>query len=54
MWHNRYGHLTYENLKIARDLVNGLDFDHRDIVYFDGHCEGCIFGKQSKTPFPKV
>ena len=30
-----------------------MDFDQRNIVYFDGHCEVCIFGKQSKAPFPK-
>ena len=54
IWHNRYGHLSYENLKLVRNMVEGIDFDQRDIVYFDGHCEGCIFGKHSNFPFPKI
>ena len=52
LWHERYGHLGYDNLKIARNMVDGMDFDSKDIV--DRQCEGCIYGKHCRTPFPKA
>ena len=53
LWHQRYGHLGYDNLKLLnnREMVNGLNFDSkRDI---DRNCEGCAMGKQHRQPFPK-
>ena len=53
MWHLRFGHLGYDNLKLLdnKSLVVGLLLDQNKA--FDRQCEGCAFGKQHRNPFPK-
>ena len=50
LWHLRYGHLNINGLKLLnqKDMVNGL----LKIDSFDNVCEGCIYRKQWKKPFP--
>lgn len=52
LWHKRYGHLGYENLKLLskNKLVHGLE----NLENFDinsKHCEPCILGKITRKPF---
>ena len=53
LWHFRYGHLSYNNLKHLKEasMVNGLQFSSKDNA--DSFCEGCAKGKQSREAFPK-
>ena len=52
LWHQRYGHLSTNNLRLLRDqkLVSGMDFPSAKESEF---CEGCAHGKQKRAPFPK-
>ena len=51
LWHQRYGHLSTNNLRLLRDqkLVSGMDFPSAKESEF---CEGCAHGKQKRAPFP--
>jgi hypothetical protein len=51
LWHLRYGHLNINGLKLLnqKQIVYGLPKINQI-----GVCEGCIFGKQAKFPFPKA
>ena len=53
LWHQRYGHLGYDNLRLLnnKEMVNGLNIDTKEVV--DRNCEGCAMGKQNRQPFPK-
>lgn len=49
LWHLRYGHLNVKGLKLlsCKEMVHGLPkIESLEL------CEGCIYGKQSKHPFP--
>lgn len=49
LWHLRYGHLNINGLKLLsrKEMVVGLPkIGEIDL------CEGCIYGKQTKKPFP--
>nr|GEY53646.1 retrovirus-related Pol polyprotein from transposon TNT 1-94 [Tanacetum cinerariifolium] len=51
LWHMRYGHLNFGDLKLlsSKGMVKGLDhIDHPNQV-----CEGCLFGKHARSSFPK-
>ena len=52
LWHLRYGHLNYNDLKLLFDqkLVNGLTLTSVDRVE---DCHGCAVGKAKRLPFPK-
>ncbi|CAL1407138.1 unnamed protein product [Linum trigynum] len=52
LWHLRYGHLTFRGLKLLRqkNMVAGLPQINRE----DKICEGCIYGKMHRLPFPKT
>jgi GAG-pre-integrase domain len=52
LWHQRLGHLNCKSiLKMARTkAVSGLQLDNNHLDY--DLCEGCIFGKMSRIPFP--
>ena len=54
LWHLRYGHLGYDNIKLLcqKSMVRGLDLNVKD--KFDRSCEGCTMGKQNRLPFPKA
>ncbi|GJV20712.1 retrovirus-related pol polyprotein from transposon TNT 1-94 [Tanacetum coccineum] len=51
LWHMRYGHLNFGDLKFlsSKGMVKGLDqIDHPNQV-----CEGCLLGKHARSLFPK-
>ncbi|GKA50384.1 retrovirus-related pol polyprotein from transposon TNT 1-94, partial [Tanacetum coccineum] len=51
LWHMRYGHLNFGDLKLisSKGIVKGLDkIDHPNQV-----CEGCLLGKHARRSFPK-
>nr|GFA51289.1 retrovirus-related Pol polyprotein from transposon TNT 1-94 [Tanacetum cinerariifolium] len=51
LWHRRYGHLNFGDLKIlsSKGMVKGLDhIDHPNQM-----CEGCLFGKHARSSFMK-
>nr|GEV11162.1 hypothetical protein [Tanacetum cinerariifolium] len=51
LWHMRYGHLNFGDLKLlsSKGMVKGLDqTDHPNQV-----CEGCLFGKHARSSFSK-
>ena len=52
LWHQRFGHLSRNNLRLLRDqkLVSGMDFQSAKESDF---CEGCAHGKQNRASFPK-
>lgn len=49
LWHLRYGHLNVRGLKLLsqKEMVSGLP-----TIENIGLCENCVFGKQSRRPFP--
>lgn len=51
LWHFRYGHLNYHSLKELhiKNMVIGLP----QIKLSNGVCEGCVYGKMHRLPFPK-
>eukprot|EP00794_Sanderia_malayensis_P014955 gene14955-biopygen12465 len=53
LWHNRFGHLGYDNLKMLSDksMVDGME--HKGKTEMNKECESCAFGKQNRSPFPK-
>ena len=52
LWHQRFGHLSRNNLRLLRDqkLVSGMDFQS---AKESDCCEGCAYGKQKRASFPK-
>ncbi|KAJ1704767.1 hypothetical protein LUZ63_004546 [Rhynchospora breviuscula] len=50
IWHLRYGHLNIKGLRLLsqKQMVFGLP-EIKEI----GLCEGCVYGKQIRLPFPK-
>ena len=52
IWHERFGHLGYDNLKklCKEGMVSGMSVDGKQPC---GPCEGCLTGKQTRLPFPK-
>ncbi|CAN0881937.1 Retrovirus-related Pol polyprotein from transposon TNT 1-94 [Linum grandiflorum] len=52
LWHLRYGHLNYKGLKLLKEknMVVGLPHINKE----DKVCEGCIYGKMHRLPFPKT
>ncbi|KAH9723491.1 hypothetical protein KPL70_007130 [Citrus sinensis] len=51
LWHLRYGHLNYKGLNLLKqkNMVTGLP----DVGRYEKVCEGCIYGKMHRLPFPK-
>lgn len=53
IWHRRLGHLNHNDVQklVTKNMVESLpDLVKREIKV----CEPCIFGKQSKKPYPKT
>lgn len=50
LWHKRYGHISYANLKklIEHNMVNGIDMLNIGNVEF---CESCVNAKITRVPF---
>lgn len=53
LWHERFGHLGYENLARLPSMVTGMDVSAEQIeaAAEDGMCEPCALGKQHRAPF---
>ena len=53
LWHERFGHLGYDNLKLLNEkvMVEGLNLKANES--FDRNCQGCLEGKQHRNPFRK-
>jgi transposase InsO family protein len=51
LWHNRYGHLSLNGLKLLakRNMVQGLP----DLSAMENKCTDCISGKQQRDAIPK-
>jgi len=52
LWHQRYGHLNFNSLKVlkTRNMVICLStIDAKKNI-----CEGCIMGKMHRLPFTKT
>jgi hypothetical protein len=52
LWHARYGHLNFRALSdlSAKQMVDGLPA----VTRVEKVCDGCVLGKQHRTPFPQV
>jgi transposase InsO family protein len=52
LWHLRYGHLNYNGMQLLKkkDLVSGLPSIQNQV----GICEGYVYGKMHRFPFPKT
>lgn len=52
-WHQPLGHVSFKNLKKmqASDMVQGLYIKKAE-AEDDLFCEGCIYGKHRRLPFP--
>nr|CAD1820646.1 unnamed protein product [Ananas comosus var. bracteatus] len=52
LWHLRYGHLNLKGLHLLKEknMVLGLP----SINKVDKICEGCVYGKLHRLPFPKT
>lgn len=51
LWHQRLGHVcipTIKNVAVSK-MADGLMISEDNQDYF---CEGCLFGKQHRLPFP--
>ena len=55
LWHERFGHLGYENLARLPGMVTGMGVSAEQIRAAaeegDGLCESCALGKQHRAPF---
>jgi hypothetical protein len=51
-WHARYGHLNFHGLRrlAEKEMVKGMP----KIDKVDQVCDGCLAGKQRRSPFPNV
>ena len=55
-WHFRLGHLNIQNVDklMNKNMVSGMKMiTNKNVTSLDNPCEGCLFGKMSKLPFPK-
>ena len=54
LWHLRYGHLGYDNVKLLNNkaMVDGMKINLKEEFSRDD-CEGCALGKMHRKPFPK-
>ena len=53
IWHQRLGHVSHAKIKEMEkaNMVDGLAISPHDV---DPFCEGCIYGKQHRLPFPTL
>ena len=55
LWHERFGHLGYDNLARLPGMVTGLHTTAKEFKKAaseeNGFCEPCVLGKQHKSPF---
>ena len=55
LWHNRFGHLGYDNLARLPSMVTGIGVTAEEFKAAaeggDGLCKPCALGKQHRAPF---
>ena len=55
LWHERFGHLSYDNLARLTSMVNGISIKADEfktaVASTESLCEPCALGKQHRTPF---
>ena len=55
LWHERFGHLGYDNLARLPSMVNGIQITADEFKKAarmeEGICEPCVLGKQQRAPF---
>jgi hypothetical protein len=53
LWHERYGHLGYDNLARLTTMVKGINIDAKEFKSAEesGLCEPCVLGKQHRAAF---
>jgi transposase InsO family protein len=51
LWHRRLGHLNERSVRFLQSMVSGMTLgkDESSMPF----CEGCVYGKQHRAPFPK-
>ena len=49
LWHRRFGHLSLDGMKLANDMVEGMNLDSKPELDL---CAACIHGKQHRSPMP--
>lgn len=52
-WHERMGHVNFKTLKSMVSKSAVLDLKVNASATEEPFCEGCVLGKQHRTPFPK-
>ena len=54
-WHLRFGHLNKQDVQklVSKNLVEGMSISDAKSTSLPENCDGCILGKQSRSPFPK-
>jgi hypothetical protein len=54
LWHERFGHLGYDNLARLTSMVSGINVTAEEFKAAedaDSFCEPCALGKQHRAPF---
>lgn len=52
LWHERFGHLSYDNLARLTGMVDGIHTSAEEFkTAEEGHCKPCMRGKQHRAPF---
>ena len=52
LWHQRYGHLSYRNMALLPNMVEGINVTAEAFVKAsEGLCEPCLMGKQTRQLF---
>lgn len=52
LWHCRFGHINYHDLKLMTNLVEGLNYKGK--LESSNFCQTCCEGKQAKLPFKNI
>ena len=54
-WHLRFGHLNKQDVQklVSKNLVEGMSIIGPKSASVPENCDGCVLGKQSRSPFPK-
>lgn len=54
IWHERLGHVNYKTLKQMHEKKTVEDLYFEYSADDNPFCEGCVYGKQHRQPFPKT
>ncbi|XP_025266851.1 uncharacterized protein LOC105249334 [Camponotus floridanus] len=53
IWHKKLGHLSFNGMKILKEISKGMDFIAKDLKEVEATCEICLKAKQTRVPFEK-